>query len=85
MKQLNAIEPAIEKQKQIAQADVTLELRLDDRVEPVEALTHVNVLGVEIDLRLSQRRGNDTGCIAPAPCLSRADNDFAKRVRMFPP
>ncbi len=57
MKQLDPVEPTIQKQKQIAQADVTLELRLDDRVEPVEALTHVDVLGVEIDLRLSQRRG----------------------------
>ena len=56
MHQLDPIEAAIEKQKQIAQANVALELRLDQGVQPIEALSHVNVLGIEIDLGLPQRR-----------------------------
>jgi hypothetical protein len=52
--QLESISSAIEKQKQIAQADVALELGLDDGVQAIEALAHVDVLGIEVDSRLAR-------------------------------
>src|ERR1700688_2885781 len=57
MHQLDPIETPIEKQKQIALANVASELRLDDGMQAVKALAHIDVLGIEIDLRLSPGEG----------------------------
>src|SRR5262249_19512049 len=54
MHQLESIETAIEKQEQIAQANIAFEFRLDQSMEPVEALAEINVLGIEKDLGLTQ-------------------------------
>ena len=56
MDQLDAIQAAVEKQKHVPAADVASELGLHDGVEPVEALSHIGRLGVQVDLRLPQGR-----------------------------
>src|ERR1700691_5978855 len=68
--QLESIPSAIEKQKQITRAHVTLELGLDDGVQAIEALAHVDVLGIEVDSRWRERHGKRQGLHRFAPCSS---------------
>jgi hypothetical protein len=46
---LNTIESLIEEHKQSSVAHIALEIALDDTKEPIEALAHVDGLGVQID------------------------------------
>jgi len=46
---LDAIESLIEEHKQSSVAHIATEVALDDTKEPIEALAHVDGLGVQID------------------------------------
>jgi hypothetical protein len=46
MNQLDPIQSAIEKYEHVARTDIAAELRLDNRMQSVEALAHVGGLGV---------------------------------------
>lgn len=46
---LNTIESLIEEHKQSSVAHIAVEIALDDTKEPIEALAHVDGLGVQID------------------------------------
>ncbi len=58
IKQLDAVESAVEEQEQIAEANVALKLRLHERVKTIEAFSHIDVFRVQKNPGGADRRRN---------------------------
>lgn len=71
MNQLDAVESAVEEQEKIAKTNATLELRLHDVLDAVEALAHVDAFGVQEVPGRTSGAGDEEGGMSGIPA-SRA-------------